>query len=155
MSYTSSGTVSNYSSQPTAPSSAYPSNSYSQASAGVAYQTGPTSYPSISQCVNSFPSATPSYQTTGQSVYGSSTLGGSVSYAGSTGAGQYQNNYGGNVVTTSQNHTKLSSTLNTGTKEAQVTIKTFFRWVLCAWLWLPCFCCVLFFIYVLTLQIQL
>jgi hypothetical protein len=47
-----------------------------------------------------------------------------VSYAGSTGAGQYQNNYVGNVATTSQNHTKLSSTLNTGTKEAQVTIKT-------------------------------
>lgn len=122
MSYASSGTVSSYSSQPTAPTSAYPSNSYSQASAGVAYQTGPTSYPSIS--VNSFPSATPSYQTTGQSVYGSSTLGGSVSYAGSTGAGQYQNNYAGNVVTTSQNHTKLSSTLNTGTKEVQVMIKT-------------------------------
>jgi hypothetical protein len=53
-------------------------------------------------------------------VYGSSALGGSVSYAGSTGTGQYQNNYGGGVTTTSQNHTKLSSALNTGTKEAQV-----------------------------------
>jgi len=124
MSYTSSGTGSSYSSQPTVPSSSYPSNSYSQASAGVAYQTGPTSYPSISQSVNSFPSATPSYQTTGQSVYGSSTLGGSVSYAGSTGTVQYQNNYGGSVATTSQNHTKLSSSLNTGTKEAQVKAKT-------------------------------
>jgi len=120
MSYASSGTVSSYSSQPTVPSSAYPSNSYSQASAGVAYQAGPASYPSISQCVNSYPSGTPSYQTTGQSVYGGSALGGSVSYAGSTGTGQYQNNYGGGIATTSQNHTKLSSALNTGTKEAQV-----------------------------------
>lgn len=125
MSYTASGTGSSYSSQPPVPSSSYPSSSYSQASAGVAYQTGPTSYPSISQqSVNSFPSATPSYQTTGQSVYGSSTLGGSVSYAGSTGTGQYQNNYGGSVATSSQNHTKLSSALNTGTKEAQVIVGT-------------------------------
>jgi hypothetical protein len=129
MSYTSSGTGSSYSNQPTVPSSSYPSNSYSQASAGVAYQTGPASYPSISQqSVNSIPSATPSYQTTGQSVYGSSTLSGSVSYVGSAGTGQYQNNYGGSVVTTSQNHTKLSSALNTGTKEAQVNTKTFRFW---------------------------
>ncbi|XP_021931150.1 protein lingerer isoform X4 [Zootermopsis nevadensis] len=125
MSYASSGTVSSYSNQPTVPSSSYPSNSYSQASAGVAYQTGPTSYTSINQqSVNSFPSATPSYQATGQSVYGSSTLGGSVNYAGSTGTGQYQNNYGGSVATTSQNHTKLSSALNTGTKEAQYDTAT-------------------------------
>jgi len=124
MSYASSGTVSSYSNQPTVPSSAYPSNSYSQASAGVAYQAGPASYPSISQCVNSYPSGTPSYQTTGQSVYGGSALGGSVSYAGSTSTGQYQNNYGGGIATTSQNHTKLSSALNTGTKEAQYDTTT-------------------------------
>lgn len=123
MSYTSSGTGSSYNSQPAAPSS-YPSNSYSQASAGVTYQTGPTSYPSISQSANSFPSATPSYQSTGQSVYGSSTLGSSAGYAASTGTGQYQNNYGGSVATTSQNHTKLSSSLNTGTKEAQYETAT-------------------------------
>ncbi|PSN51238.1 hypothetical protein C0J52_10552 [Blattella germanica] len=123
MSYTSSGTGSSYNSQPAAPSS-YPSSSYSQASAGVTYQTGPTSYPSISQSANSFPSAAPSYQSTGQSVYGGSTLGSSASYAASTGAGQYQNSYGGSVATTSQNHTKLSSALNTGTKEAQYDTAT-------------------------------
>lgn len=124
MNYTSCGTGSSYGSQPAAPSS-YPSSSYSQASvAGVTYQTGPTSYPSISQSANSFPSATPSYQSTGQSVYGSSTLGGSAGYATSAGTGQYQNNYGGSVATTAQNHTKLSSTLNTGTKEAQYDTTT-------------------------------
>lgn len=122
MSYTSSGTGSNYSSQ-TAASSSYPSSSYSQASAGVTYQTGPTSYPSISQSASSFPSASPSYQSAGQSVYGGSTLG-STGYAASAGTAQYQNNYGGSVATTAQNHTKLSSALSTGTKEAQYDTTT-------------------------------
>jgi hypothetical protein len=64
-----------------------------------------------------------------------------VNYAGSTGAGQYQNSYGGNVVTTSQNHTKLSSSLNTGTKEAQVTIAIASVDVLYVHDWLLCFPC--------------
>ncbi|KAK7867696.1 hypothetical protein R5R35_011563 [Gryllus longicercus] len=124
MSFTSSGTGASYSSQTAAPSS-YPSSSYSQASAaGVTYQTGPTSYPSITQSTNSFPSASPAYQTTGQSVYGASTLGSSTAYAVSAATAQYQNNYGANVATTAQNHTKLSSALSTGTKEPQYDTTT-------------------------------
>nr|CAD7569214.1 unnamed protein product [Timema californicum] len=61
LSYTSSGSGSGYNPQTVAPSS-FQSNSYSQASAGVAYQTGPSSYPSISQTGNSFSTMTPSYQ---------------------------------------------------------------------------------------------
>nr|CAD7196532.1 unnamed protein product [Timema douglasi] len=123
LSYTSSGSGSGYNPQTVAPSS-FQSNSYSQASAGVAYQTGPSSYPSISQTGNSFSTMTPSYQgSTGQSVYGASTLG-NTGYVAAAVSNPYQNSYGPSVATTVQNHTKLTSSLNAGTKESQYDTAT-------------------------------
>nr|CAD7442281.1 unnamed protein product [Timema bartmani] len=123
LSYTSSGSGSGYNPQTVAPSS-FQSNSYSQVSAGVAYQTGPSSYPSISQTGNSFSTMTPSYQgSTGQSVYGASTLG-NTGYVAAAVSNPYQNSYGPSVATTVQNHTKLTSSLNAGTKESQYDTAT-------------------------------
>lgn len=113
MNYTSSGTGSGYSGQTAAPNS-YPnsSSSYPQTSTGVTYQA---SYPPMTQ-PGSFPNQ--QYQPVAQSVYGGSALG-STGYTASA-VTQYQNSYGSSTATTVQNHTKLTSSLNSATKEAQV-----------------------------------
>ncbi|XP_063238119.1 protein lingerer isoform X3 [Bacillus rossius redtenbacheri] len=96
--------------------SSFQTSSYSQASMG--YQGGGGGYPSLTQAgsTSTFSAATPAYQ---GSVYGAtqSVYGSYVPAAVST--PHYQNSYGQTAATTTQNHAKLGSSLNSAPNNSQ------------------------------------